>query len=200
MEHREKEGARGKGQVECMHTASLSPFTFHLSPQAGFTFVETLVAIAILLMAIVAPLTLASQGLAASRVARDQVIATYLAQEVIEFARNARDSNTLEGNSWLADLDDCIGGPCMLDVPAGEIAPCPGGNCDPLTFDGATGFYGLSPEDEVGDITTTKFTRSLSIVIDAENPSETLLTATVSWKDGLASRSLSVEESLLDWQ
>src|SRR5688572_14888059 len=98
-----------------------------LKASQGFTFVETLVAIAILLMAIAAPLTLGSQGLAASRVARDQVIATYLAQEAIEYARNIRDGNTLAGNPWLQGLEDCIDDICMLDVPAGRIERCTGG-------------------------------------------------------------------------
>ncbi len=167
----------------------------------GFTFVETLVAISILLMAIAAPLTLGSQGLAASRVARDQVIGTYLAQEVIEYARNVRDTNTLAAQDWLQGLEDCVDATCMLDVPAGVIEACTVGGkdeCEPLAFSETTGFYGLPGGGSKW--VDTKFTRVLSITLSDSNAHEALLTATVMWKDGLADRSLSVEESILDWQ
>jgi len=171
-----------------------------LQASKGFTFVETLVAISILLMAIAAPLTLGSQGLAASRVARDQVIGTYLAQEAVEYARNIRDTNTLAAQDWLQGLEGCINAMCMLDVPAGVIQACVGEDrCDdPMAFSETTGFYGLPGGGSKW--VDTKFIRTLSITVDAGNPHEALLTATVSWKDGLADRSLSVEESILDWQ
>ncbi len=170
----------------------------------GFTFVETLVAISILLMAIAAPLTLGSQGLAASRVARDQVIGTYLAQEAIEYARNIRDSNTLAAQGWLEGLEECIDSACMLDITkSGEdtIESCSTdreAGCDPLVFNETMGFYGLSGGGTKW--VETKFTRVLSITLSDSNAHEALLTATVMWKDGLADRSLSVEESILDWQ
>lgn len=170
----------------------------------GFTFVETLVAISILLMAIAAPLTLGSQGLAASRVARDQVIGTYLAQEAIEYARNVRDTNTLAAQDWLEGLEECIDSICMLDITKSgteTIQSCTTdreAGCDLLVFNDTTGFYGLPGGGSKW--VETKFTRSLSITLSDSNPSEALLTATVTWKDGLADRSLSVEESILDWQ
>ncbi len=171
----------------------------NINNSRGFTFVETLVAISILLMAIAAPLTLGSQGLAASRIARDQVIGTYLAQEAVEYARNIRDANTLAGNEWLEGLEDCIDGTCMLDVPRAIIEPCVEKvGCDPLAFSETTGFYGLPGGGSKW--IETKFTRGLSITVSEKTPDEALLTATVSWKDGLADRSLSVEESILDWQ
>ena len=167
----------------------------------GFTFVETLVAISILLLAIAAPLTLGSQGLAASRVARDQVIGTYLAQEAVEYARNIRDTNTLAAQEWLQGLEDCVNATCMLDIPAGVIEACTVGGrdaCEPLAFSEATGFYGLPGGGSKW--VETKFTRTLSVTVSEKTPQEALLTATVMWKDGLADRSLSVEESILDWQ
>ena len=47
----------------------------------GFSLIETMVAIAILLIAIVGPMTLASNSLVASAIAKDQFIASFLAQE-----------------------------------------------------------------------------------------------------------------------
>lgn len=169
--------------------------------ERGFTFVETLVAISILLLAIAAPLTLGSQGLAASRIARDQVIGTYLAQEAIEYARNVRDTNALAGNDWLQGLEDCVNATCVVDVPTGAIDACVVGSrdeCEPLVFHKTTGLYGLAGGGSKW--VETKFTRVLSIVVNEKAPSEALITAEVFWTDGLAERRLSVEESILDWQ
>lgn len=59
------------------------------------TLVETLVAISILAMAIVAPMSLTMQSLSAAYYSRDQVIASNLAQEAIEAVRARRDANIL---------------------------------------------------------------------------------------------------------
>ncbi len=57
----------------------------------GFTLVETLVAIAIIMVAITGPYASAAQAIAAARIARDHTIATFLAQEGIEIVRAERD-------------------------------------------------------------------------------------------------------------
>lgn len=67
--------------------------------------VETLVAVAILMISIAGPLTIAQKGLTASIYARDQVIASFLAQDAMEFIKNYRDNNIIAGyNNWLAYL------------------------------------------------------------------------------------------------
>ncbi len=57
----------------------------------GFTLVETLVAIAIIMVAITGPYASAAQAVAAARIAREHTIATFLAQEGIEIVRAERD-------------------------------------------------------------------------------------------------------------
>jgi Tfp pilus assembly protein PilV len=57
-----------------------------LKNNSGFTIVETLVAITILMIAIAGPLTIAQKGLTASTYARDQMIASFLAQDGLEYA------------------------------------------------------------------------------------------------------------------
>lgn len=64
--------------------------------KAGFTILETLVAISILVVALTAPLAIVSQALQSSYFARDQVTAYFLAQEAIEFLRNKRDNAGLQ--------------------------------------------------------------------------------------------------------
>lgn len=67
----------------------------HLSAR-GFTILETLVAISILVLALTAPLAIVAQALSSSYYARDQVTAYYLAQEAVEFLRNKRDNAGLQ--------------------------------------------------------------------------------------------------------
>lgn len=72
--------------------------------KSGFTLVETLVAISILIIALTGPLAIIAQSLKTSQFSRDEITAAYLAQEPIEYIRNMRDQNGLrESNSsnWL---------------------------------------------------------------------------------------------------
>jgi prepilin-type N-terminal cleavage/methylation domain-containing protein len=84
--------------------------------QSGFTLVETLVAIAILMVSIAGPLDIANKGLVTAVGSRDQTIAAYLAQDTIEFIKNIRDDNLTASpvRGWLAtpsssvlDLSSC---------------------------------------------------------------------------------------------
>lgn len=59
--------------------------------QSGFTLVETLVAITILLVVMVGPMTISSQTAKSSSFASEQVTAFFLAQEGVELAQKARD-------------------------------------------------------------------------------------------------------------
>lgn len=77
----------------------------------AFTIIETLVAIMILMIAISGPLTNAFQGLNAASAARDQMIASNLAQEGIEAVRNIVDSNIRSGRAatqgFLLNVNTC---------------------------------------------------------------------------------------------
>jgi prepilin-type N-terminal cleavage/methylation domain-containing protein len=98
----------------------------------GFTLVETLVAVAILATSIVGPFVAIQTALKASYSARDQLVATMLAQEGIEYVRGVRDSNylyniknpTLPQVSWLAGIDDSAGSTvnCVDPVPTDGTA------------------------------------------------------------------------------
>ena len=83
--------------------------------QRGFTLVETLVAITIIALAIVGPLYAVQQSLNVSRVSRDQLVASALAQEAVEYVRSIRDGNYLynlrtgAARSWLYGIDGTAG-------------------------------------------------------------------------------------------
>jgi prepilin-type N-terminal cleavage/methylation domain-containing protein len=93
-----------------------APRAFSRNGRAGFTLVETLVAITVLLLAIVGPMTIASRGLQSAFFAKEQLTAVYLAQEGVEIVRSIRDQNALDGAPWLTGLDTCINDICGVDV------------------------------------------------------------------------------------
>jgi prepilin-type N-terminal cleavage/methylation domain-containing protein len=73
------------------------------SQQSGFSLVETLVAITILLIAIVGPMTILTTTSNSTSFATDQVTAFFLAQEGVELAQLARDNIVL--NRFLPNTD-----------------------------------------------------------------------------------------------
>ncbi len=102
--------------------------SFQKNPKnRGFTIVETLVAITILMIAIVGPLTISHKGLLAAIYARDQVTASYLAQDAMEYIKNIKDTNLLNGSSWLAGLENCYDSTqskCKVNTLNGSITNC----------------------------------------------------------------------------
>ena len=87
----------------------------------GFTLVESLVAIAIVALAISGPLWAAGNSLRVAQVAQDQLTASSLSQEAVEYVRAVRDDDYLNaykndkttGNAstdaWTAFLSDVSG-------------------------------------------------------------------------------------------
>jgi prepilin-type N-terminal cleavage/methylation domain-containing protein len=171
------------------------PVPLHIAYHRGFTLIETFVAISVLLVAVSGALSLASRGLAAAAVARDEVTAYYLSQEAIEYVRYVRDSNSLVGVNWLNNLDQCIGSHCTIDAklttPATAIALC-GSTCSVISLDAATGFYGYTGG------TPTIFTRDISIQKLTDD--EVIVSVSVSWKSGAIVQSFAVKEYLYNWR
>ncbi len=77
----------------------------------GFTLIEAMVAIAIVALAIVGPMYTANSAIVAAELSNDQITASYLAQEGIEYVRTMRDDAYLSayaidlGTSQYAPLD-----------------------------------------------------------------------------------------------
>ncbi len=101
--------------------------------QKAFTLIETLIAISILTIALTGPLAIIASSLRSSYFARDQITAYYLAQEAIEYIRNKRDQNGLQGSAvaaedWLhgvatdSDLDPADPNSSLVNIyqPTGE--------------------------------------------------------------------------------
>lgn len=105
-----------------------------INKQKGFTLLETLVAISIVTLTIIGPLAMAAQASKLISVAKNQLTATYLAQEAMELVRYQKDSNMIEavantsstlGYDWLRGVYTDADEDGMPDTaPQGKLFNC----------------------------------------------------------------------------
>jgi len=119
------------------------------SKAKGFTLIEALVAITILLLGVLGPLSVATRGITDGLIAKDKITALQLAQEGIELVRTKVASNFRAGQnsptSWLndSDLNSCVPGPCSVE-PKNNVysvcAPLPSTSCS-IRYRSSDGIY-----------------------------------------------------------
>lgn len=166
---------------------------------AGFTLIETLVAITILLIAVVGPIALIGDSIRKMYYARDEVLAINLAQEGIEMVRQVRDTNMLSGSAWLTNLADGTylidAGNSMTGAPGTFVIYC-GAACvpQPIYLDGNTGLYRQGVV-----FSSTRFSRIVTISSAGLPANERQITSTVTWLTGGSTGSVSVSEYIFSW-
>ncbi len=165
--------------------------------QKGFTLFETLVAIFILTLSITGPIYISSVAYRNTIESRDNIVAQYLAEEVIEVIRNKRDANMLdlEGTAgWLENITgsvNCFTSRCIMErdgmTNEYEFEACPpDANCANISFDTSGKIiYGNS------DVSlTSKFIREFYFTKGKSDPAtgeipdrEAALTVDIKWED-----------------
>lgn len=166
----------------------------------GFTLVEALFGITIMMFALLGPLILINNSLKSAHEVRDQTIASYLAFEAIEAIRNVRDERAFENpthsvdQDWLGSMRQCVGALCLLDVNnAGtpSFTVC-GGTCAPLQKSATGyGYGGIGP--------ASHFTRMIIFEESAALPNyHATATIRVSWP-GVTPRSVVYEYHIYNW-
>lgn len=173
----------------------------------GFTVVETLVAITVLAISVAGPLSIAFQGLRSAQLAKDQITASYLAQEGIELVRARRDEDYITlPITWAATFSECTGtNGCWIDMSENppimdscSNAACNGAGENPLDFQTASGLYGHSLSSSVPS-RFSRIVRMTSQNIEG-SANEFLVTSTVTWTTGSIARSVVVTETITNWQ
>lgn len=161
----------------------------------GFTLVEVLVAISILVVAVVGPMTIAMRGLQSAFFAKEQLTATFLAQEGAELIRMHRDQYAMaqEGtgnDNWLGTLPAICKAAqgCDVDIRAlATFSNCATANACRLRYDAAgvtsasRGMYTHS-----GSSPHSPYTRVVRLTDQGggNNSDEVLVTVAVSWQSG----------------
>ena len=113
------------------------------STQSGFSLVETLVAVTILLIVIVGPMKISSQAAKSSSFSSEQVTAFFLAQEGIELIEKGRDDLLLQNFAG------------SMAAPWGEFTKVTGAGPYRLCYN-ATGCGLTINQDSKGTLSTAK--------------------------------------------
>jgi len=190
----------------------------------GFTLIETMIAVTILTIAIAGPLMTANRSIVAAQSARDQLTASYLAQEGIEHVRAIRDNNYLAAyyagglnisttawNNFLtASVNQCRSAECSLDptLPIGygsssSLYQCSGDNCKLYLL--PNGVYATNRSVQTG--TGTRFKRTIQIVdiagtsdIQGSPYPDKRVVSKVSWDFHGTIYSVTIYDHLTPWQ
>ncbi len=167
--------------------------------QSGFSLVETLVAITILLLVIIGPLAISASTAKSTSFASEQVIAFFLAQEGLELVQKYRDDALLghfvtPGTPW-ADFTDTGGDLLRCMQPQGcglEIentgllatpALCSAGSCRLYLDLSSSDDRARYTHDGSGSKPTTPYTRTIRLVPDAVGR-EVRVISRVTWRTG----------------
>lgn len=177
---------------------------------SGFILIETIVAISIVMLALPAALTVVSKSLILASYSKEQIVATYLAQEGIEIIRNKRDGNilkvltgSLNSSQWRDGFwtGDCLGTPCRVDYGIGPAGPliqkCIGGGCSLLlNKNTADGSYS---HDSGGTMVPTIFSRYIQTEAVFGNPDEIRVVSVVSYSTRGINKVVTFQENLTKW-
>lgn len=184
--------------------------------RAGFTLVETLVAISILLVGVSAAFAAAQSGLSSTTAVKDRITAIFLAQEGMEMVRNLKDENLLEQNlSGDANSPYWLNGMVGAGAPCGTVATptscdfsfrdnepnikfvtCDASNSNCKLNIGNFGAIGNRYTHEPSATQISKFTRNISFLVsESGNKKEALVTVEVKW----GAHEIEVTNSLFNW-
>ena len=185
---------------------------------SGFTLIEAMVAVTVITLAVAGPLVTASRAVVASQIAHDQLIASYLAQEGIEYVRAMRDDeylrvHTQTNASTLAWSDFVTGDPATY---AGSVRDCRSTACilDPSRTMGTgsglalcqVGICALAPlyldsngYNQQGSGSATIFTRTVQ-AFDVAGGNEERIVSKVTWTSHGYPYAITVTDHLTPWQ
>jgi Tfp pilus assembly protein PilV len=177
-----------------------------LKNNTGFTIVEAMFAVFLLTVSVTSLMSIVASSLFSAKYSRDQITATYLAQEAVDYIRNDRDTSILRGTtfaSFSSKYNKCIKpNGCSFDVLDfnGTVKECGAGSS------GSIGcpylYYNQNPNDRdlfyssSNSYLKTNFKRQI-LVEDLSN--ELKISVKVEWMNGGAIKSIVLNSSLLNW-
>jgi prepilin-type N-terminal cleavage/methylation domain-containing protein len=200
--------AQHESQFSCLPSAG------GVKAHRAFTLIETMVAVTILTLAIAGPLFTASRAIVAAQNARDQLTASYLAQEGIEYVRMMRDDAYLNSynihrndgvnvsvaawTDFLTSVTQCNATTnpthaCTLDLSGLSSQFCLfRSTCTPLYL--VNGVYTQQSDGSV----QKHFTRTIQVI--AVSASDERIVSTVIWSFHNIPYTVMVTDHLTPWQ
>lgn len=191
----------------------------NIKKNKGFTLIETMIAVFILVVAMSALLGLISSSLFSARYAKNDIIANYLIQETVDYIRNDRDTIAFlkhgdRSNDWNNFLNK-YGSPgsmcfsndgCEIEPALATVNACDGNvgkfgviGCKLFHYDEEArnkDFYTY-----INNGTEVNFKRQVKMTMSPNNNGDELdIKVTVEWQNGSLVRSRSSRVSLLNWQ
>jgi len=183
----------------------------------GFTLIETMVAVFILTTSLVSMLSLTTSSLFASKYANNEITASYLLQEAVDYIRNDRDSLAFQqtdyvGGGWSAFIAKYNTGGCfsvdgcyievaktISNINTCAVSPAWGTlHCPVLKYDASASSTSHNFYNYVS-VKDSNFNRKIKMKQNLSNPDEIDITITVEWLNGSIVRSRSLRSSLLNW-
>jgi prepilin-type N-terminal cleavage/methylation domain-containing protein len=176
----------------------------NLYTQSGFSLIETLVAITILLLAMLGPMTISTSASRSTSFSSEQVTAFFLAQEGAELAQKARDESFLSGGTWTnftspsGTYGSCFASAgCDLTINTDNSGTLRVTNCGTLScalsLDTTTTNLRSRYTHVGGTATTPAFTRKITMVRDIANTNEVKVISKVTWRSGAFRKEQKVE-------
>lgn len=169
----------------------------------AFTLLEVLVAISIFTVSSLALMSVLAQGVSSTNYVKKKIIATYLAQEGIEYVRNMRDTLVISGvdtptgwgnfrDTYSARCSTAIG--CYWDNDSADLEACVGGPtlCPNMTYDETIGIYGYN-----SSWADSGYNRV--ITFEVMNNNEVKINSTVEWGQGSGNYSITFSDNLFNW-
>jgi len=94
-----------------------------LNTEKAFTLIEALVGISIILIAVVGPLSVTMKGINSIVQNKNRIIASYLAEEMVEELRNYRDTFYMKCQNYTYDISqDAISNQKCANIDVSSIA------------------------------------------------------------------------------
>ncbi len=190
----------------------LCTLNFKLLNKGGFTLVETLVAISVLMVAVASPLTIAQKSLSSALYAKDQTTAFFLAQDAVEYLKYVRllesDGNWTDADSIASCISDAEGAPnswCRVDTrkePTEAFMQCDESStlCPRLTFNTETRIYGHDTENGT-NIKNSLYSRRFTLIPVVDQPDAMRVLLEIRWLFGaLGERDVTINTLLYNWR
>lgn len=164
----------------------------------GFTLIEALVAITILIIGVLGPLALAARSISDGLFAQNQLTANMLASEALETLINQRNTNVLAGiDPFFGILEEGTDSSSEIGVvgKTGAISWGCSGGCY-LTYDGETenAYITTGVGDNPND--SGAFLRQITASRAAADADELKIEVTINWKNKNVPKSFSAAEYL----